>query len=247
MAIMYCENSYGFVTVNITPEDVPHFKELVQRGANLWPDAPPSIKEFADNVTVGHVQQDYRSQAKDQRKEKPVERIKSPSFEQRIKSMNEMYQLGPVKGLMMIAARIPQFKKILSDECAEIDDILNVGGGVETQDMSAIALEAKVAMADLLADIVVYCTSEAQRWGIPLPEVLSIVMDSNASKLGADGKPIKDPETGKFLKGPNYWKPEPKIRELLEGNGAVANTTQSTAQPQSVEQQSVEFRGLHNH
>ena len=24
-------------------------------------------------------------------------------------------------------------------------------------------------------------------------------------------------ENGKFLKGPNYWKPEPKIRELLMG------------------------------
>jgi hypothetical protein len=44
--------------------------------------------------------------------------------------------------------------------------------------------------------------------------VLQIIMDSNASKLGADGKPIYD-ANGKFLKGPNYWKPEPKIRELL--------------------------------
>lgn len=39
------------------------FKELVQRGANLWPDAPPEIKEFADRVTTGRVQQDYRAQA----------------------------------------------------------------------------------------------------------------------------------------------------------------------------------------
>ena len=47
-----------------------------------------------------------------------------------------------------------------------------------------------------------------------LEAVLQIIMDSNASKLGADGKPIYD-ANGKFLKGPNYWKPEPKIRELL--------------------------------
>ena len=52
------------------------------------------------------------------------------------------------------------------------------------------------------------------RRGIPLEDVLQIIMDSNASKLGADGKPIYD-ANGKFLKGPNYWKPEPKIRELL--------------------------------
>ena len=39
-------------------------------------------------------------------------------------------------------------------------------------------------------------------------------MDSNESKLGADGNPIYD-QNGKFLKGPSYWKPELKIRELL--------------------------------
>lgn len=43
------------------------FRELVQRGANLWPDAPPEIKEFADLVTNGKVLQNYREQNKDQR------------------------------------------------------------------------------------------------------------------------------------------------------------------------------------
>jgi hypothetical protein len=47
-----------------------------------------------------------------------------------------------------------------------------------------------------------------------LEEVLDVIMDSNESKLGADGKPIYD-ANGKFLKGPNYWKPEPKIKALL--------------------------------
>lgn len=40
-----------------------HFQELIQRGANLWPDAPPEIKEFADLVTNGKVMQDYYRQA----------------------------------------------------------------------------------------------------------------------------------------------------------------------------------------
>lgn len=46
--------------------------------------------------------------------------------------------------------------------------------------------------------------------------MLDVIMDSNESKLGADGKPIYD-ENGKFLKGPNYWKPEPRIKTLLLG------------------------------
>ena len=33
-------------------------------------------------------------------------------------------------------------------------------------------------------------------------------------RINADGNPIYD-ANGKFLKGPNYWKPEPKIRAVL--------------------------------
>ena len=40
-------------------------------------------------------------------------------------------------------------------------------------------------------------------------------MESNFSKLGGDGKVIKD-ERGKILKGPNYWKPELRIKEMLK-------------------------------
>ena len=70
-------------------------------------------------------------------------------------------------------------------------------------------------MSDWLGDIVVYCASEARRWGLPLNNILSIIMESNFSKLGADGEPIYD-ERGKVMKGPHYWKPEPKISALLQ-------------------------------
>lgn len=40
-------------------DDYKLFQELVQRATNLWPDAPASIKRFADMVTVGKVQQEY--------------------------------------------------------------------------------------------------------------------------------------------------------------------------------------------
>jgi len=36
----------------------------------------------------------------------------------------------------------------------------------------------------------------------------SEVHRSNMSKLGADGKPIRRPEDGKVLKGPDYFKPD---------------------------------------
>ena len=42
---------------------------------------------------------------------------------------------------------------------------------------------------------------EALKYGLPLEDVLDVIMDSNESKLGADGNPIYD-ANGKFLKGP---------------------------------------------
>lgn len=42
-----------------TGKDYRMFQELVQRGSNLWPDAPAQIKRLADLVTSGKVMQDY--------------------------------------------------------------------------------------------------------------------------------------------------------------------------------------------
>lgn len=39
------------------------FQELIQRGSNLWPDASPAVKEFADMITSGWILQDYQAQA----------------------------------------------------------------------------------------------------------------------------------------------------------------------------------------
>lgn len=135
-------------------------------------------------------------------------------FAQRIAQMNAMYKLPAHERVTLpenVAERLAKFKATLMDEVHEIDDIVKqVEGGADR-------LEVAVAIADLLGDVIVYCRSEALKYGIPLEAVLEIIMDSNASKLGADGKPIYD-ANGKFLKGPNYWKPEPKIRELLARN-----------------------------
>ena len=51
--------------------------------------------------------------------------------------------------------------------------------------------------------------------GVNLAPTLWAVMQANKSKLGADGKPIYD-ENGKFLKGPNTWKPEGMIRQIYQ-------------------------------
>lgn len=134
-----------------------------------------------------------------------------------IDRMNAMYELpAPECSQLGYAERLENFKSILSEECTEIEDVIQLNA---TTTGPEIALEVRVQLADLLGDIIVFCASEAKRWDIPIDRVLNVIMQSNFSKLDANGKPIKD-ERGKFLKGPHYWKPEPKIAELLiEWNG----------------------------
>ncbi len=134
------------------------------------------------------------------------------SFKERIAAMNAMYKLRANDRPSLpadVADRLVKFKATLLDEVHEIDEI------VQMSKNGGAPIDIAVAIADLLGDIMVYCRSEALKYGLPLEEVLDVIMDSNESKLGADGKPIYD-ANGKFLKGPNYWKPEPKIKALLE-------------------------------
>ena len=136
-------------------------------------------------------------------------------FATRIAAMNAMYKL-PANDKPTLPAdtadRLTKFKATLMDEVHEIDEIVSLANN------GGSPADVAVAIADVLGDIIVYCRSEALKYGIPLEEVLDIIMDSNESKLGADGKPIYD-ANGKFLKGPNYWKPEPKIKSMLEDRG----------------------------
>ncbi len=60
MSISYDQVGDFFAVMQIKGNDsVKSFQELVHRAANLWPDAPAEIKEFADKVTNGQVFQKY--------------------------------------------------------------------------------------------------------------------------------------------------------------------------------------------
>ena len=138
------------------------------------------------------------------------------TFAQRIAAMNAMYKLPANDQPRLpadVTSRLVKFKATLLDEVHEIDEIVRLA------ESGGAAIDVAVALADLLGDVMVYCRSEALKYGLPLEEVLEIIMDSNESKLGADGKPIYD-ANGKFLKGPHYWKPEPRIKALLKSRGA---------------------------
>jgi hypothetical protein len=135
------------------------------------------------------------------------------AFSDDIRQFNGIYKL-PVNASPTLEIGVPPverlkaFKSILVEEIEEIEEI------IEALEAGQPGLEVLTMLADLLGDIQVYAASEMAKFGLPLDQVLAIIMQSNFSKLGADGKPIYD-ERGKVRKGPNYWKPEPKIKEML--------------------------------
>jgi len=68
-------------------------------------------------------------------------------------------------------------------------------------------------VADALTDILYVTYGAGHAFGIDLDKCFEEVQNSNMSKLGSDGKPIYN-ESGKVMKGPNYFKPN--ISKILE-------------------------------
>ena len=60
---------------------------------------------------------------------------------------------------------------------------------------------------DALTDILYVTYGAGHAFGVNLDKCFDEVQKSNMSKLGEDGKPIYN-ESGKVMKGPNYFKPD---------------------------------------
>lgn len=147
-------------------------------------------------------------------------------------------KLDTVNTKEAVLLRLEGFKKTLSDEVTEVNDIITAVSEGYKDDKDGnpqpyTPIDMLVDLADWLGDIQVYCASEMAKFGLPLKEVLGIIMSSNFSKLGADGNAILD-EHGKVQKGPAYWKPEPKIKALLEERIAEAVDIQTRKAEQGV-------------
>ena len=71
------------------------------------------------------------------------------------------------------------------------------------------AMENKdlLEVADALTDILYVTYGAGHSFGINLDKCFDEVQNSNMSKLDINGKPIYN-ESGKVMKGPNYFKPD---------------------------------------
>lgn len=65
-----------------------------------------------------------------------------------------------------------------------------------------------VEVADALTDILYVAYGAGLEFGVDLDATFREVHRSNMTKLGEDGKPIYNPDTGKVVKGPNYQEPD---------------------------------------
>ena len=72
---------------------------------------------------------------------------------------------------------------------------------------AAINKKDLLEVADALTDILYVTYGAGHAFGINLDECFEEVQNSNMSKLGKDGKPIYN-ESGKVMKGPNYFRPD---------------------------------------
>ena len=84
---------------------------------------------------------------------------------------------------------------LIEEELSELKD------AVKNNDITEVA--------DALTDILYVTYGAGHAYGIDLDKCFNEVQNSNMSKLGDDGKPIYN-ESGKVMKGPNYYKPNLK-------------------------------------
>ncbi len=82
---------------------------------------------------------------------------------------------------------------LIKEELGELEDAINKRDLVE--------------VADALTDILYVTYGAGHAFGIDLDKCFSEVQNSNMSKLDDNGKPIYN-ESGKVMKGPNYFKPD---------------------------------------
>ena len=116
------------------------------------------------------------------------------SFALRIAAMNAMYRLPANDYPVLpedVVGRLTKFKATLMDEVHEIDQI------VELAQKGAPRIDILVAMADLLGDVIVYCRSEALKYGLPM-------VPAYGTRIGENGEiavefeapiPHTDPDT----------------------------------------------------
>lgn len=103
-------------------------------------------------------------------------------------------------------------KTLLAEEMRELFDEIDAAIAA-LQSGQPVSRETQLNMMKEMADVQYVLSGMAVTFGLPADKVFSRVHDSNMSKMGTDGKPLRR-EDGKILKGPNYH--PPLLEDLLK-------------------------------
>ena len=114
------------------------------------------------------------------------------------------------EGLLFLSSRLQQIiESHPQSDTSSKERILRIHLLMEefAEYLHAEAVDDIVKIADGLGDMIVIIVGTALSYGIPIDRVFEEIHKSNMSKLGPDGKPIKN-DKGKVMKGPDYFRPD---------------------------------------
>lgn len=124
-------------------------------------------------------------------------------YEQKVRAFHQALDL-PVDAPMTEALLVLR-KTLLGEELAELNVEIDKAVS-ELQSQGKVSRETLLAMLKEMADVQYVLSGMAVTFGFPVQEVFDRVHESNFSKLGEDGRPMRR-EDGKILKGPRYHPP----------------------------------------
>lgn len=125
------------------------------------------------------------------------------NYERKVRDFHIAFDIGVD---MPITAELLAFRrKLIEEEIAELYAEIDKGIA-EIQSGGAMQRETLANMMKEIADVQYIVSGMNVTFGLPADTVFDRVHDSNMSKLGDDGKPVRR-EDGKVMKGPRYHPP----------------------------------------
>lgn len=125
------------------------------------------------------------------------------NYERKVRDFHLAFDIGVD---MPVTSDLLAFrKKLIGEEVEELYAEIDKAR-TEIENGGSVTRETMAAMLKELADVQYILSGMIVTFGMPADRVFDRVHQSNMSKLGDDGKPVRR-DDGKVMKGPNYHPP----------------------------------------
>ena len=134
----------------------------------------------------------------------PIKEKKMTKYDEKVLEFHKVMEL-PIN-VPFETKLLDTRKTLLQEEMAELFAEID-NAKVELAGQGSVSRAVFENMCKEMADIQYALSGLAVSFGLPFEQAFDLTHESNMSKLGADGKPIRR-EDGKIMKGPLYHKPD---------------------------------------